>query len=134
MLSYMVTPLRKYATFRGRAQRAEFWWFKLLTLLLVSIALFIDFRTGHGPFANVALGAHGGKLTMAAIGPVYAVVVLLLALPSFAVAVRRLHDINRSGWYWLLAFIPVVGAVILLFWFLKRGTAGGNDYGSDPKA
>jgi uncharacterized membrane protein YhaH (DUF805 family) len=134
MFRYMFTPLRKYATFRGRARRAEFWWFTLLAALLEVAALTIDFRMGHGPFTDAALATPDGAWTLNAIGPAYVAVTLFLLLPSIAVAVRRLHDINRSGWYYLVGLAPIIGPVMLLFWFFKRGTAGGNDYGPDPKA
>jgi uncharacterized membrane protein YhaH (DUF805 family) len=134
MFRYMFMPLRKYATFRGRARRAEFWWFSLFAVLLEIAAMVVDFRMGHGPFTEAALATPAGALTLAAIGPAYAGMNLFLLLPSIAVSVRRLHDINRSGWYYLLGLAPVIGSLILLFWFFKRGTSGGNDYGPDPKA
>jgi uncharacterized membrane protein YhaH (DUF805 family) len=134
MFRYMLTPLRKYASFRGRARRAEFWWFTVFAALLETAAMLVDFSMGRGPFTAAALASPDGAWTLAALGPAYVAVSLFLVLPSIAVAVRRLHDINRSGWYYLLGLAPVIGPVILLFWFFKRGTAGGNDYGPDPKA
>ena len=60
--------------------------------------------------------------------------VLAVFLPYLGVSVRRLHDINRSGWWILIGFVPLVGALLLIYWYVQPGTPGKNDYGSDPKA
>ena len=57
---------------------------------------------------------------------------LALFLPGLAVSIRRLHDLGRSGWYFLLILIPLIGTIILLIWFCMRGTVGPNQYGPDP--
>lgn len=59
---------------------------------------------------------------------------LALVLPSLAVALRRLHDLDRSGWWILISFVPIVGAIVLLVWFCTKGTAGSNKFGADPLA
>ena len=64
----------------------------------------------------------------------YLVVGLALIIPSLAVAVRRLHDTNRSGWWVLIALLPVLGALVLLVFMVLPGTVGPNSYGEDPKA
>jgi uncharacterized membrane protein YhaH (DUF805 family) len=149
---WMLEPMRKYATFSGRARRAEYWWFYLFTLIVSFVSSIV--------FA-----------------PLYIIFSLAVIIPSLAVGVRRLHDTNRSGW-WLLApiaiMIPTYGAAIfmgvggalggiagsgaaagagfggavivlvigglaalvlgimLLVWFCSRGTDGPNRYGPDP--
>lgn len=104
--------LSKYATFSGRASRAEFWWFVLFTLLAAMIinALFAPFlgqQTGLG-------------LAM--------IFLVLMLLPSLAVGARRLHDMNASGW-WQLLHISGVGSLILYVWMTLRGTPGANRFG-----
>ena len=64
----------------------------------------------------------------------YLLICLALVIPSLAVGVRRLHDTNRSGWWLLIAFIPILGALALLVFFVLPGTVGSNTYGEDPKA
>lgn len=64
-------------------------------------------------------------------GPVESITSLLLFLPGLAVSIRRLHDIDRTGWWWLIAF-TVIGIILLLIWACTRGTAGANRYGADP--
>lgn len=105
-----------YATFTGRAPRSEFWWFALFTLV-ASIALsFLD---------GLIFGAGG-------IGILSTLFSLAILIPSVAVGVRRLHDIDRTGWWYLLVLVPILGFLVLLFFFVQRGTAGPNRFGPDP--
>lgn len=67
-----------------------------------------------------------------AAGPVGSIWALANLIPSIAIGVRRLHDTDHSGWWLLIVFIPLVGALVLLYWFVIRGTAGTNRFGSDP--
>ncbi|MGI3210711.1 DUF805 domain-containing protein [Roseovarius tibetensis] len=97
-----------YVNFQGRAQRSEFWWFALF-VFVVSMLL--------SAFGDVLAGVFG----------------LAVLLPGIAVAVRRLHDVDRSGWWYLLVLIPVLGSLILIFaFFVHRGTTGENRFGPDP--
>ena len=97
----------KYAVFSGRATRSEYWLFVLLSIV----------ATNFGNLINPKLGV---------------VVSLGLLIPAIAVAVRRLHDIGKSGWWYLLILIPFVGIIVILVWFCKKGTEGDNNYGTDP--
>ncbi len=99
--------LKKYAVFSGRAPRSEYWLFVLLSIVVTNV----------GNLINPSLGV---------------IIIFGLLIPAIAVAVRRLHDIGKSGWSYLLIFIPIVGIIIILVWFCKRGTEGDNDYGTDP--
>ncbi|MGS0892656.1 DUF805 domain-containing protein [Burkholderia stagnalis] len=110
----------QYAKFEGRARRAEYWYFALLTAV-VSIVCQVVAMAGQGGSAFALLPAI-----------VALVVSLALVVPSIAVTVRRLHDTGRSGWFLLIAFIPVVGGIILLVWMCARGTEGPNRFGADP--
>nr|WP_233579558.1 DUF805 domain-containing protein [Verrucosispora sp. FIM060022] len=110
----------QYATFRGRARRSEYWWFSLFLLLVGIVASVLDSALG------VDFEGSGG--------PVSLLVNLAVLLPSLAVAVRRLHDIDRTGWWLLLALIPIVGWIVLLVFALQNGTPGPNRFGPSPKS
>jgi len=107
---------KNYVNFGPRAIRSEYWFWVLFVMILSIVAQVID---------AVVFGMMQG-------GPLAIVVFLALFLPGLAIAVRRLHDRDKSGWWLLLIFIPLVGAVILLVWFCIRGTVGPNRFGSDP--
>jgi uncharacterized membrane protein YhaH (DUF805 family) len=111
--------LRQYAIFRGRARRAEYWWFVLFTALVSLAAGIID--------------AVLGTMAQSGVGLVGVIVSLALLLPSLAVTVRRLHDTDRSGW-WVLAFlIPVAGFVLWLVFMLSDSIPQANRFGPSPK-
>jgi uncharacterized membrane protein YhaH (DUF805 family) len=99
------TCFSKYVDFSGRATRAEFWWWVLIM-----------------EFVSPVLG----QLIHPA---VYLIVMLTVFLPGFAVAVRRLHDVDRSGWWSLLWLVPLVGWLVLVIFCAKRGSPGTNSYG-----
>ncbi len=104
----------KYATFSGRAPRAEFWWFYLFQII-VNVALSaIEAATGTGAFSAIS-----GLFSLA------------ILLPNIAVSARRLHDIDRSGWWMLLAFLPVIGWIVLIVWDCTKGTRGPNRFGPE---
>ena len=104
-----------YVKFDGRASRSECWWFAAFNLLVGALALSIS--------AIYEIP-----------GIVFSLAGLALLLPNLAVCVRRLHDLNKSGWWVLLFFIPIIGLIILIVWFATRGTVGANSFGEDPLA
>ena len=112
--------LSQYVGFGGRARRSEYWWFFLFSVL-VSIATAI---------LDVALGTNFEDSSNGVIGLIAS---LALFLPSLAVAVRRLHDTDRSGWWVLIGLIPLIGLIVLLVFFVQDGTRGPNRFGPDPK-
>jgi uncharacterized membrane protein YhaH (DUF805 family) len=112
-VKWYFAALRNYAGFRGRARRAEYWWFALVN----TIAL----------IALVALGA-AVKTTVP-----YLLYELAVVIPSLAVAVRRLHDTGRSGWWLLIALVPIAGAIALIVFLCLDGEAGSNKHGANPK-
>jgi uncharacterized membrane protein YhaH (DUF805 family) len=120
-IDWAMRPLAKYANFSDRAPRAEYWWFYLLSIVAYVGAMIVDSVIGTGG----VLGSYG-ILTL--------VVGLGLVIPSIAAGVRRLHDTDRSGWWWLIAFVPLVGAIVLLVFFVLEGTKGDNRFGPDPYA
>jgi uncharacterized membrane protein YhaH (DUF805 family) len=121
--------LSKYVTFSGRAARSEFWFFWLFSFLVLIVSTILDGILGTGfTMINPATGLEQSV----GYGYVYIIAALALLLPSLAAAVRRLHDTNRSGWWLLIALIPLIGAILLLVWYCTKGTPGDNQYGSDP--
>jgi uncharacterized membrane protein YhaH (DUF805 family) len=124
----------KYGTFTGRAARWEFWWWTLFQFL---IAAAFDSMVVPQEVRNLAHAtANGGvppldatHATVQLIGSLFS---LVLFLPSLAVTVRRLHDIGRSGWWYLFGIIPIVGWITMLVWFCRKGTDGDNRFGADP--
>lgn len=117
----------KYATFQGRASRSEYWFFYLFNILL-EIGLLI---------VGLILGAIVGKGTGALAGMGIAYVLLCIygliaIIPSISVFVRRMHDIGRSGWWYWIALVPLVGAIVLLVFLLTGSNRGDNQYGPEP--
>lgn len=119
MLSYL-RCLGKYAVFRGRAPRREYWGFTIVNaiVLLVILLLHAKFQTGtvHTVFTYTVI--------------IYAA---LTFIPALAVMVRRWHDLGRTGWWILLNLVPGVGTLVSMCFFLGRGDRGTNDYGRDPR-
>jgi uncharacterized membrane protein YhaH (DUF805 family) len=170
-MEWMILPLRRYAQFSGRATRREFWMWVLFYILCVIVLSILDGLLGLGGHTSYGeshyggpgmtgygygAGVRGGILTW--------IFVIAVLIPNIAVAVRRLHDTDRSGWWllvWLvpyviglgvigagaagagsgllmigglLAFVGFVGAIVLLVWYCMRGTRGPNRFGPDPLA
>jgi uncharacterized membrane protein YhaH (DUF805 family) len=111
----IVHGFRNFANSAGRAARSEYWYWSLFTLLIDLVSLGLD----HAFFPTSEWGPVGVATT------------LWLLLPSVAVSMRRLHDIDRTG-YWVLLAFTIVGLIPLLLWALKKGTDGENDFGPDP--
>lgn len=122
----MFTALKNYAVFTGRARRKEFWMFILLNFLI--IICFYVFC-----FLGAAMGDAG--LFIISIANILLILWKLAAIiPSIAVTVRRLHDIGKSGWFFLLHLIPCgIGTLILLIFMCKDSQPGDNMYGPNPK-
>jgi uncharacterized membrane protein YhaH (DUF805 family) len=110
------TCFNKFATIQGRAARAEYWYFFLFYLIAIFASGVLD----------AVLFRHHAN------GPLSTLAWLVLLLPWLAVAVRRLHDRDRSGWWLLLHFVPVVGQIVLIVWFCLPGTPGPNRFGPPP--
>ena len=125
-MSWYIAVLKKYAVFSGRARRKEFWMFVLFNMIFAFVAGLID-----GIFLpNLGIDAGGGA-KIGLLGAIYSLAVLI---PGLAVAVRRLHDTNRTGWWYLIVLIPFIGAIILLIFFVQDSQPGDNKYGPNPKA
>ncbi len=115
----VLSVLSRYAVFSGRARRPEFWWWVAFMLLLLNTMWLIDF------FVVMPLLGATDEQRMTG-EPLSFLVALAMLLPSLSVGVRRLHDTNRSGWWLLTGLIPVVGTLLLLYFFLQP-TASGDD-------
>jgi uncharacterized membrane protein YhaH (DUF805 family) len=112
------TCLSKYVDFTGRARRSEYWWFALFVFLVGVVANFLDVL--FGTRSDVGAGVIQGLVSLA------------LLLPGLAVAVRRLHDTGRTGWWILIGLVPVVGWVVLLVFYVQDSQTD-NEYGPNPK-
>jgi len=110
--------LRNYATFDGRAQRAEFWYWFLFVIVSNMLIAFVETTINAAAPGNAAILT--GAFSLA------------VFLPGLAVLVRRLHDTGRSGFWAFLTLVPVLGGLILLIWTATTGTRGPNEYGPDP--
>lgn len=119
-MNWFMTVLRKYAVFEGRARRREYWFF-VLFYILISVVLAVVDRM---------LGTYDETYGMGALGALFC---LGLLIPSIAVGARRLHDTGRSGWWLLVGFIPLIGVIVLLVFFVLDSQPGTNAYGPNPK-
>ena len=110
---------KNYANFSGRASRSEYWYFALFVFIGIVLLMIIDSVTGfYDSKANIGLFSTIFKLA--------------IFIPQLAVSVRRLHDVDKSGWWWFIALIPIIGIIWLLVLYCTKGTEGENRFGSDP--
>lgn len=114
-----LSVLKKYAVFSGRASRKEYWMFYLISIIIALVLGLIEGIVAFNPERDVSV-----------LASIFSFAILL---PSIAVSVRRLHDIGRSGWWLLIAFVPLIGPIILLVFLLKDSSSGENKYGDRPK-
>jgi len=115
-MKWYLEALKKYAVFGGRARRREYWIFEWgNTLILFALVV----------ISRVAVPKHVGVLP--------SLFIVAMIVPSFAGLVRRLHDTNRSGWWLLAAFVPVIGQLMILSFIVTDGQHGKNRYGPSPK-
>jgi uncharacterized membrane protein YhaH (DUF805 family) len=119
-MDWFVTGLKKYAVFRGRAGRPEYWYFTLIYFLASIVLVVLDAIAG-----TFAAGSGVGLLS--------GIFSVALALPVLAVTVRRLHDTGRSGWWLLIVLVPLIGAIVLVVFTLQAGTEGANRFGPGPE-
>lgn len=113
-MNWYLAVLTKYADFKGRAQRQEFWMFVLINFLI-----------------GIGLGIID---SMFGIGILEGLYVLAVLVPGLAVGARRLHDTGRTGWWQLIALIPLIGVIVLIIFFVQDSDPGDNQYGANPKS
>ena len=119
---YKSVLTKKYADFTGRARRAEYWWFVLVNIGVLFGISVVSFILASSNDSLAGLGVI-----------IYLVYALGVFVPSLAVAVRRLHDTNKSGWMLLIGLIPLVGSILLLVFYFTDGDPGTNRFGPSPK-
>jgi uncharacterized membrane protein YhaH (DUF805 family) len=126
IMEWALLPYRRYAEFEGRSRRMEYWSYSLFVVVVASILLLPMLIMGDGASGLLAIPV--GLWFIANI------------IPGIAVAIRRWHDLDQSGWFYLLfavlgaiPFIGVIAGLVNLVWFFMQGTVGENQYGPDPK-
>jgi uncharacterized membrane protein YhaH (DUF805 family) len=113
--------MKKYVTFSGRARRSEYWYFILPNFLILICAIVGEY------FLNT--GLHSTPFGLFFI--IYAFVIIL---PCITLSIRRLHDVGKSGWFLVIALIPVIGVIWLFVYMFKDSDTGSNQYGVNPKS
>lgn len=119
-MNWYLNALKKYAVFSGRARRKEYWYFQLFNTVIIAALFVFELMTG----------AMRGKEGFGLLSGLF---ILATFLPSLAVMVRRLHDTNRTGWWFFATFIPLAGPIIMLVFTLQDSQPGANQYGPNPK-
>ena len=114
-IEYYIQAFQKYGQFSGRATRAEYWWFYLVTVAVTILASILD----------IALSIPSVSLST--------IYFLVSFIPTISIQIRRLHDVNKSAWYMLLNFVIIIGWIWLLVLNIKDSTPGANKYGPNPK-
>lgn len=118
---------QNYVNFSGRSSRSAFWWWALFQFIVAVVIMLIE---GGG---TSSMG-HGMMSADYNAGPIGTIWWLANLLPGLAVGVRRMHDIDKSGWWVLISLIPLVGWIIFIVWACQKGTSGANRFGADPLA
>lgn len=126
---YKKVVFQNYANFSGRARRSEYWYFTLCNFLIM-LPLYLLMGGIVVALRNTESLAMMGSILSGGIITLYA---LAIFIPSLAVAIRRLHDVGRSGWNYLLILIPLVGPIIILVWMFTDSQPGPNKWGPNPK-
>ena len=111
--------LRRFSDFTGRSRRREYWTFLIMNIIISFALGYIDRLRGSDVFFGLGV-----------LGTLYLLAVLV---PGIAVTVRRLHDTGRSGWWLLVGLIPILGALLVLWWMVRDGDPETNRYGPNPK-
>jgi len=119
-MKWWVLSFKNYANFSGRAQRAEYWMFQLLTFIVFIGAFFFSLFVAKHNSENIFL-------------LLVVLIILILIVPAFSVLVRRLHDIGRSGWWMLINMVPFIGGIWLFVLTVTDSDSCRNGYGENPK-
>ncbi len=127
-MHWMLMPLRRYAEFSGRSRRREYWMFFLLNVL-ISMFVGLVFLVGYyGDMSQTEMDTW--LMPVLYVAGLYS---LAAVVPGLAVTIRRLHDTDRSGWNLLWGLVPLIGAFMLLVFYIQEGTPGPNRFGPDAK-
>ena len=117
-MSWYIDAIKNYVNFKGRSRRKAYWMWTLMNLIIVTIVLVLDI---------VIFG-------LGSVFPLTLVYGLFVLLPDLAVTIRRLHDVGKSGWWYLIQLVPLVGSIWLLVLLVTDSNPGENQYGPNPKA
>jgi uncharacterized membrane protein YhaH (DUF805 family) len=120
-IEHIRQALRRSLDFHGRAARAEYWWFTLAWAIVAAIAAAFDIAVLN---ADLAADPLSGRALSVAMG--------LVLIPHLSLSIRRLHDQNMRGWWWLMTLLPYIGILIHLGWMTRIGSQGDNRFGCDP--
>lgn len=119
-MKHYLNAIRKYANFKGRASRSEFWYFLLFNLIFSVLAVTLDQVIGTTIIDGVDYGW------------IYLFYVLFSILPGLAVSIRRLHDVGKSGWFYFIILIPLIGPIWLIILFCTQSDYADNKFGPNP--
>lgn len=130
-MRWYLAALKNYVGFTGRARRKEYWMFVLFNIIICVVLYVADNLIGwQQGFINAMIDL---KIGFYDVGPLLTLYQAAAFLPALALNVRRLHDVERSGWSLLIVVVPLIGVLVLLFLCASKGTDGQNKYGPDPK-
>ena len=121
-MNWYLKVLKQYSDYSGRARRKEYWMFFLFNMIFAICAAVLDNVLGLTFKQGIPYGF------------LYLIYALFMFIPGLAVAVRRLHDVGKSGWWYFIALVPLIGGIWLIVLFATEGTRGNNEYGADPKS
>ena len=130
---YLKVMRDNYANFNGRARRKEYWMFTLF-FFLITVVIYFLFALLAFFMAGDLINLMDNEWVPVVLGFSIIIYFLIHLIPSIAVTVRRLHDTGKSGWLYLLTFIPYIGSLIIFIFTVIEGNKGDNKYGPDPKA
>ncbi len=129
-MKYYIHTLKNYANFSGRARRSEFWYFILFNFIVIFLLgvvnELLDMLSGDQNAANMSVASPFGFI--------FLLYFMFVLIPYLAVLVRRLHDVNRSGWYILFWLVPLIGPFIILILLITDSMPGENRYGPNPQS
>jgi len=128
-MNWYLKVIKNYAVFSGRARRKEYWMFVLFNLIFAVVVAILDNILG----TTIKMNMGGIQSVDLPYGYLYFAYGLAVLIPGLAVAVRRLHDVGKSGWMFLIVLIPFAGAIWLLVLMVIDSKAGENKYGPNPK-
>jgi len=126
-MEWMLMPYRRYADFSGRSRRKEYWMFVLFQFLVMAVLAILAVAAG------VLTTDHEPGPLFYLVTAIFAIFLLGTLVPSISVVVRRFHDQDKSGWMYLIAFIPYIGGLVVFVFMCLEGTHGPNRFGPDPK-
>jgi uncharacterized membrane protein YhaH (DUF805 family) len=131
LVQSVIAALKNYVNFSGRTSRGGYWWYILGYVIVVVILAIVDKSVFGG--GQTTMDTSDGMNVSYNAGPLAAIWIIGNIIPLISAAIRRLHDTDRSGWFYLLVLIPLVN-FYLLYVLATKGTAGENRFGADPVA